>query len=40
VYGGSRRSAILRAGAVSLSYFVAFVSAMVLTVGLIVLVRF
>jgi hypothetical protein len=40
VYGGSRRSAILRAGAVSLSYFVAFVSAMVLTVGLIVLVQF
>jgi hypothetical protein len=40
VFGGSRRSAVLRAGAVSLSYFVAFVSAMVLTVGLIVLVQF
>jgi hypothetical protein len=40
VYGGSPQSAILRAGAVSLSYFVTFVSAMVLTVGLIVLIRF
>ena len=40
VYGGSRRSAIVRAGAVSFTYFVSFLVAMVLTVGLIVLVQF
>ncbi|MDQ6635246.1 MAG: DUF3667 domain-containing protein [Gemmatimonadota bacterium] len=40
VYGGSRRSTILSAGAIGFIYFAAFLGAMVLTFGLIVLMQF
>lgn len=40
VYGGGTRSAVLAAGTIGLAYFVAFLGAMVLTFGLIVLAEF